>query len=32
MPPSTPEGFTAFVKWERAKWEPVVSAIGINLD
>ena len=30
--PSTPEEFTAFVKGERAKWEPVVSAVGIKLD
>src|SRR5262245_3554777 len=26
--PSTAEAFTAFVKAERAKWEPVVSAVG----
>jgi tripartite-type tricarboxylate transporter receptor subunit TctC len=30
--PSTPEEFAAFVKGERAKWEPVVSAVGIKLD
>ena len=30
--PSTPEEFTAFVKGERAKWEPVVTAVGIKLD
>ena len=30
--PSTPEGFTAFVKGERAKWELVVTAVGIKLD
>ena len=29
---STPEEFTAFVKGERAKWEPVVTAVGIKLD
>jgi tripartite-type tricarboxylate transporter receptor subunit TctC len=30
--PSTPEEFAAFVKGERAKWEPVVAAVGIKLD
>jgi tripartite-type tricarboxylate transporter receptor subunit TctC len=30
--PSTPEEFAAFVKGERAKWEPVVSAVRIKLD
>jgi tripartite-type tricarboxylate transporter receptor subunit TctC len=30
--PSTPEEFTTFVKGERAKWEPVVAAVGIKLD
>ena len=30
--PSTPEEFTEFVKGERAKWEPVVTAVGIKLD
>ncbi len=30
--PSTPEEFTKFVNAERAKWKPVVSAVGINLD
>ena len=30
--PSTLEEFTAFVKGERAKWEPVVTAVGIKLD
>jgi tripartite-type tricarboxylate transporter receptor subunit TctC len=30
--PSTPEEFAAFVKGERAKWEPVASAVGIKLD
>jgi tripartite-type tricarboxylate transporter receptor subunit TctC len=30
--PSTPEEFAAFVKGERAKWEPAVSAVGIKLD
>jgi tripartite-type tricarboxylate transporter receptor subunit TctC len=30
--PSTPEEFTTFVKSERAKWEPVVTAVGIKLE
>ena len=30
--PTTPEEFTTFVKAERAKWEPVVTAVGIRLD
>jgi tripartite-type tricarboxylate transporter receptor subunit TctC len=30
--PSTPEEFAAFVKSERAKWEPVVTAVGIKLE
>jgi len=30
--PSTPEEFSAFVKGERAKWKPVVTAVGIKLD
>jgi tripartite-type tricarboxylate transporter receptor subunit TctC len=30
--PSTPEEFVAFVKSERAKWEPVVTAVGIKLE
>ncbi len=30
--PSTPAEFTAFVHAERAKWEPVVNAVGIKLD
>jgi tripartite-type tricarboxylate transporter receptor subunit TctC len=30
--PSTPAEFAAFVKAERAKWEPVVTAVGIKLD
>ncbi len=30
--PSTPAEFTTFVKSERAKWEPVVTAVGIKLE
>src|SRR5262245_18992606 len=30
--PSTAEAFAAFVKSERAKWEPVVTAVGIKVD
>ena len=30
--PSTPAEFADFVKAERAKWEPVVTAVGIKLD
>jgi tripartite-type tricarboxylate transporter receptor subunit TctC len=30
--PSTPEEFAAHVKSERAKWGPVVTAVGIKLD
>jgi tripartite-type tricarboxylate transporter receptor subunit TctC len=30
--PSTSEEFAAFVKSERAKWEPVVTSVGIKLD
>jgi tripartite-type tricarboxylate transporter receptor subunit TctC len=30
--PSTQEEFAAFVKSERAKWEPVVTAVGIKLE
>jgi len=30
--PTTSEEFVAFVEAERAKWEPVVTAVGIRLD
>jgi tripartite-type tricarboxylate transporter receptor subunit TctC len=30
--PGTPEEFAAFIKAEQAKWEPVVTAIGVRLD
>ena len=30
--PTTPEEFASFVKSERAKWEPVVTSLGIKLD
>jgi len=30
--PTTPEEFVSFVKSERAKWEPVVTSVGIKLD
>ena len=30
--PSTPEEFTAFVMREQAKWEPVVTTVGIKID
>jgi len=30
--PSSPAEFTAFVRAERAKWEPVVTTVGIKLD